>query len=58
MRLFIPIQVIAVAALISFLFKQDADVSDFEDKIGKMQPGDKDLKPANLGIIYNYMYKR
>ena len=43
------LQVILIAAILTFLFKQDRDTSSFESDIGKMKPGNKTMMPANRG---------
>ena len=38
---------LVVAALLTFLFKRDTEVSNHEDELGKMHEGSDDLQPAN-----------
>ena len=40
---------VAAAAVLTFLFKKDKDASSFEDDMGKMVQGSRDLMPANKG---------
>ena len=52
-------QVFVIAMLLSFLFKKDTDMSDYERELGKMQERHEDLRAANPGTVrlsHNLLY--
>ena len=43
-------QVILLALLLTFLFKKDTDMSDYEQGLGKMEERDENIQAANKGF--------